>query len=340
MNDMEFSGFLRFLLFTIVILVMGTVRGAYARPFFVFGSSYVDTGNVKNSDSTRPYPWKLPYGESWPGTPSGRYSNGHVLTDVIAESLNLSLPISFEQRVPGKKYVEGINFGTGGSGVLTAYGYPPISEQIDSLQGIISSYKKDEISSAIVIYATAGDDYLYYLTMQNSPLSGIYPLTTNVGKQISSDLVRLYGIGLRNFAVTYLPPMGCLPVATAENSFRACNESWNTDISQAHNARVLKNVMGLRHYFTNGTIVLLDLYSAFPSALATLGTQQPLRPCCVGATVKSKCSDVDATGHPNYSLCSNPTSKFYWDDLVHPTEAGWRAVVKLLQPALSQLKQH
>eukprot|EP00249_Psilotum_nudum_P037053 c9366_g1_i2 orf=272-1390(-) len=372
MNKLVSKVILGRFLFTIAIVALGNVRGAKARPFFVFGSSYVDTGNIKSSDSTRPYPWAKPYGETWPGTPSGRYSNGHVLTDVLAVALNLSSPISFAQRVPGIKNDAGMNFGIGGSGVLTAYGYPSTSAQIYSLRSLISDYTKDELASAVVLYATAGDDYLYYLTVQNSPVSGlpasrngnlhnlhldvellrmalprnatledikgIYALSLSVGKQISSDLVTLYGMGLRKFAVTYLPPMGCLPVSTVANSFQSCNDSWNTNIAQVHNARVWKNALGLRHYFTNATIVLLDLYSAFTSAIATFGSEQSLKPCCAGITPKNKCSNVDAIGHPLYSLCADPGSKFYWDDMVHPTETGWQAVVSSLQSSLSQLK--
>mgnify|MGYP000594909856 FL=1 len=64
---------------------------------FVFGSSYGDTGNVQRQDSGRPYPWSVPYGETWPGIPSGRYSDGHVLSEVLGKfkkPLYLSLSLS------------------------------------------------------------------------------------------------------------------------------------------------------------------------------------------------------------------------------------------------------
>ncbi|GAU23535.1 hypothetical protein TSUD_40140 [Trifolium subterraneum] len=47
---------------------------------FVFGDSYVDTGNFLNSPS-----YKLPYGITFPGKPAGRFSDGRVLTDYIGK---------------------------------------------------------------------------------------------------------------------------------------------------------------------------------------------------------------------------------------------------------------
>lgn len=47
---------------------------------FVFGDSYVDTGNWPKSMSSS---WQEPYGYTYPGYPSGRFSDGLVLTDFI-----------------------------------------------------------------------------------------------------------------------------------------------------------------------------------------------------------------------------------------------------------------
>ena len=196
----------------------------------------------------------------------------------------------------------------------------------------MSRFTPSDLATSVALYTTAGDDYLHYLTLQNSGVEGIYPLTVSVGKQISSDLIRLYQLGLRKFAVTYLPPTGCLPVATKPSSYRACNDTWTANVAQPHNARVFKNVLGLRHYFANGTIVNLDLYSAFLSAQASR-----LKPCCSGTSPTSKCSNFGPDGKPAYSLCPDPKSQFYWDDLIHPTEAGWQAVVKQLQNSLGTL---
>ncbi|MCD7455367.1 hypothetical protein HAX54_027983 [Datura stramonium] len=58
---------------------------------FVFGDSYVDTGNWPTSMSSS---WKEPYGFTYPGSPSGRFSDGLDLGNVtksIMSQLELNL---------------------------------------------------------------------------------------------------------------------------------------------------------------------------------------------------------------------------------------------------------
>lgn len=50
---------------------------------FVFGDSYVDTGNWPQNVRG---PWKEPFGKTFPGKPNGRASDGRVLTDHIGAS--------------------------------------------------------------------------------------------------------------------------------------------------------------------------------------------------------------------------------------------------------------
>ena len=51
---------------------------------FVFGDSYVDTGNWPKTYGGS---WHEPYGITFPGSPSGRFSDGRVLTDYIGASV-------------------------------------------------------------------------------------------------------------------------------------------------------------------------------------------------------------------------------------------------------------
>ncbi|KAK2401046.1 GDSL esterase/lipase [Trifolium repens] len=62
-----------------------------SKKLFVFGDSYADTGNTKKS---KPGSWKEPYGITSPGKPTGRFSDGRVLTDFIAKYLRLRTPIT------------------------------------------------------------------------------------------------------------------------------------------------------------------------------------------------------------------------------------------------------
>lgn len=51
------------------------------KKIFVFGDSYADTGNSRTTEES----WRCPYGMTIPGVPSGRYSDGLMLTDFFGE---------------------------------------------------------------------------------------------------------------------------------------------------------------------------------------------------------------------------------------------------------------
>lgn len=61
--------------------------------------------------------------------------------------------------------------------------------------------------------------------------------------------------------------------------------------------------------------------SAFPD---------PLKACCVTKRGTS-CGDISLSGKKLYSLCKDPKSFFFWDN-VHITDQGWRSVFSLLLP--------
>lgn len=57
------------------------VYSFYPTKLFVFGDSYSDTGNTNKSKSYKC--WKYPYGVTFPGKPTGRFSDGRVFTDYL-----------------------------------------------------------------------------------------------------------------------------------------------------------------------------------------------------------------------------------------------------------------
>lgn len=58
---------------------------------FAFGDAYADTGNHDPAFANLREPWRPPYGSTWPTHPTGRFSDGKVLTDLpsISEFLHL-----------------------------------------------------------------------------------------------------------------------------------------------------------------------------------------------------------------------------------------------------------
>lgn len=308
-----------------LIFIHQNVESASPSAVFVFGDSYVDTGNLQKTMAAA---WRPPYGISFPGQPTGRHSDGKVLTDFIASALKIPTPTPYNQRDSNPNMIRfGMNFATGGTGVFDTWpGLPSMTTQIDQLQRLIGSgeYSTRNLTSSLVVLSVSGNDYGFYL-LQKRSVEGVPSFVQSVIKQLSADLGRLYKIGFRRFALTNMSPMGCLPAITVENSYESCNATINT-LAIYHNSLLLEAVKGLRKSRADADFVLLDQYSDSMAILqhpTKYGKfKEPLKPCCIG-----QCGATDkVTGKAMYSLCSHPESAFFFD-AVHPTQAAWSALM-------------
>jgi hypothetical protein len=59
--------------------------GGRASAVWVLGDSYADTGNLGDLGRALTHAWYDPYGATFPGKPTGRFSDGRVLTDFIGK---------------------------------------------------------------------------------------------------------------------------------------------------------------------------------------------------------------------------------------------------------------
>ncbi|CAH2057572.1 unnamed protein product [Thlaspi arvense] len=166
--------------------------------------------------------------------------------------------------------------------------------------------------------------------------------TALVIDQLAKNLKRIQGMGVRKVVVTALQPLGCLPQSTVFNSFQQCNETENTAVN-LHNLLLRQAVAKLNNETKDSAFVILDLYDSFTSVLKNKGDQlgsqkfeNPLKPCCMGASSDYYCGSMDDKGEKMYSVCDNPDGAFFWD-MVHPTQAGWRAVYFALKSTLQQM---
>lgn len=327
----------KWLIFFTMLFLIRNVESANPSKMFVFGDSYADTGNQNKSMPS----WRAPYGTSFPGHPSGRYSDGRVLTDFVASYFNLTSPVSYELRnyYYRELMVYGINFAYGGTGVFdTSNGLPNMTAQINLLQQLVQegSYSFEDLSSSLVLVSVAGNDYA------NRSYKGIHLFVKILIKQLSVVLLRLYNMGIRKVAVSSLEPLGCLPFATVDYSYTRCNDTSNK-VAVYHNLLLQKSVQRIRKKYAGLSLVVLDQYTSFMSILShpqNYGNfdEPVLKPCCTGKTNRDYCGSVDKEGNALYNLCSNPSSAFFWD-ILHPAQAAWHATMTSFEPSLNSLKQ-
>lgn len=317
---------------------------------FVFGDSYADTGNTEKLSGG----WHPPYGSTFPGEPSGRFSDGLVLTDYVASFLGIESPQPYTWRNDVNKTLlqHGMNFAFGGTGVFdTMAREPNMTTQIDYFQSSVEQnvYTKHDLSSSVALVSLAGNDYAAF-TMKNGNQEELPSFITSVIDQLVYNLKRIKGLGVGKIAVTALEPLGCLPQITAVSSFKNCSSNWNS-ITRLHNHQLRRSLqelkknesmMGPSSPSSLSALVILDLHSAFVSALNMLRHQSgnlsenPLKPCCVGVTEGYSCGNVGDKGVKNYVLCNHPETSFFWDN-IHPSQNGWHAVYSFLHSSLHRL---
>ena len=90
--------------------------------------------------------------------------------------------------------------------------------------------------------------------------------TKSIMSQLVLDLQRIHGLGVRKVGVTAMHPLGCLPITTASMSHKNCSENGNS-LAKFHNQMLQENIENLNNEAGAPVFVILDLYSAFMSAL-------------------------------------------------------------------------
>lgn len=86
-----------------------------------------------------------------------------------------------------------------------------------------------------------------------------------------TDLRSLYALGFRNFAVTKLQPVGCLPTYTMAFDYTMCNDIVNT-LTPIHNSLLDTELnLTMQLYMREANLIYLDMETVFNDIL----TRQP-----------------------------------------------------------------
>ncbi|KAL6838506.1 hypothetical protein ACP4OV_031751 [Aristida adscensionis] len=314
--------------------------GGCGTPLWVFGDSYADTGNLGDLGRELTHAWYDPYGQTFPGRPAGRFSDGRVLTDFLASAMGVPTPVAYKlrRRAPRGLLARGMNFAVGGAGVLDTGNFQRnISAQIDLFQAQRAAANAARgCGAGVAVVVVSGNDYAYAADKDNNTSAAIAYIPTVV-RRLREQLRRLRdGGGMRKVVVTSLHPMGCTPVFTRALNYTGCDAVANAGAAQ-HNAALRAVLADLDP--ANQTFLLLDLngpFAAFVDGDAGAGRfAEPRRPCCESFTADGYCGQQDDAGKPQYTLCSDPGKHFYWDD-VHPTQAAWAAVAESFRPMIQE----
>ncbi|KAK7263011.1 hypothetical protein RJT34_30595 [Clitoria ternatea] len=309
-------------LFLPIFLNVGTESAVPA--IYIFGDSTFDVGTnnfLKDSNATANMPF---YGIDFPNsTPTGRFSNGYNTADRIVQLLgyNESPPpflylVHKDTESFKNEILRGVNFASGGSGILDNTGKQPYSnvvsvgnqiKQFSTVVSNISEYADDSAEARI--------NKSLFLLRQN-----------------------LMELGARKFGILSVPPIGCVPILSGiANATTHCFDEVNV-AAQLFNMALDAMLLNLSSQCPN---VKYSLGHSFNIVYSIINDAAPLdldnvtSACCGNETLSINgllsVSVIGVPCSPIASVCRNRDKFFFWDQY-HPTQGNNYALVFFFFP--------
>lgn len=301
----------------------------------VFGDSSVDAGN-NNQISTILKSNFEPYGRDFvDGKATGRFSNGKIPTDFIAEAFQVkpTIPAYLDPTYDIKDFATGVCFASAGTGYDNAtsdvLSVIPLWKELEyykeyqqRLRDYLGKEKANEVLSESMYLVSLGtNDFLenYYIMPGRSSEYSIEEYQNFLAEIARNFITELHQLGARKISIGGLPPMGCLPLERTTNFFYGgdCIEEYNNVASnfngklQALVVRMNKEVAGLRLVLSNPYDILLNIIRNPES----FGFEKVAVACCATGMFEMgyMCDKY------NPFTCTDANKYVFWDSF-HPSE--------------------
>ncbi|KAF8378213.1 hypothetical protein HHK36_029552 [Tetracentron sinense] len=344
--------------FSVILVIPYSITASTPCEFpaiFNFGDSNSDTGGLSAAFGQAP----PPNGESYFHTPAGRYSDGRLVIDFIAESLGLPYLSAYLDSV-GSNFTHGANFATAGSTIrpqnttLSQSGFSPFSLNVQFYQyndfhqrsqkvrgpgGVFQGLlpKAEDFSRALYTFDIGQNDLTagYFLNMSTDQVKEYIP---DVLSQFTNVIKNIYSQGGRSFWIHNTGPVGCLPyvmdrvlITTGQVDSAGCASPFN-EVAQYFNQKLKEAVVQLRMDLPLAAITYVDAYSLKYSLISQAkkhGFEHPLRACCGHGGKYNYNIHLGCGGKINVNgkqvlvgkSCQDPSVRINWDG-VHYTQAA------------------
>lgn len=279
---------------------------------YIFGDSLSDTGNAFNASQQA-----TGVGSPPPPYFNGRFSNGPIWIDYLAQDLNLN-PTLYTNLSPVIAPTQGINFAFAGAttGLDNTINpnLPGLRQQIGLFANLIPSNQSANPNALYVLWAGAND----YLPTQSTTFTPFTTPNTTISN-LSFALSTLAALGAQNFLVVNLPDLGNLP------------RTRNTPISSRLNT--------LTSLHNNSLTATLNTFSQTPNSNLNM------RQVDVNALFSEAIANPDRFGFTNVTnACisnlncvaggeSAQNQFLFWDN-IHPTTATHQQIANLAMAEL------
>lgn len=298
-------------LFSLALLFFASSSASAASPYsnmYVFGDSLSDVGNVANSQN---------YNDE------GRWSNGKVWNEYLAEHLGLTAPEksgNYNPITDTKATSNANNFAYGGamtSKGTTSLVIPNINEQItDPEKGFCRYNANFDDTDLALIWGGANNLFFSTQTLIKDDFEG-------AGKRAASEMIQniqsLIDLGVHNLVVLNLPNISLTPCYANDNT-GAANASLFTE---SFNSELAIQIADLKSQNAGMNLVDFDVYTLFNNILNS--------PTSYGIT-NTDGQLIEALDADN-SL--DPSTYLFYDD-VHPTTAAHQIIADAVYRALPE----
>ncbi|KAD3068846.1 hypothetical protein E3N88_36726 [Mikania micrantha] len=302
---------------------------------YVFGDSSVDPGNNNNLMTDQKVNF-LPYGKDfYDGRPTGRFTNGRLATDLIADALGHTryIPAYLDPNLTNAQLVNGVSFASGGSGYddLTAQLSNVISlaKQLDYFReykarlGRLVGKKRAEniVTNGVFLLSMGTNDFLqnYYLEPTRSNQFTIDKYQDYLISAMTKYIKAMHAEGVRRLTVVGMEPFGCVPLIRALKGSVGCDDEYNK-VALSFNSKIkslmatLEPSLGIKNFYT-------DIYGLVFDVIQNpkkYGFVEASKGCCgSGLDFGQTCKGL--------TTCVDRSKYVYWD-AVHFTEEMYKII--------------
>ncbi|XP_023753000.1 GDSL esterase/lipase At5g45950 [Lactuca sativa] len=304
---------------------------------FVFGDSSVDPGNNNRLDTTDKSNFP-PYGMDFiDGHPTGRFSNGRLTTDFIAEALGYTKVIR-PYLEPGVQRTfdlsHGVSFASAGSG------YDNLTAQVSNVLSLshqlkyFAHYKRqlslkigpkkaaESIKNAVFVLSMGTNDFLqnYYVEPTRCAQYTVEQYGDYLISNFHDYAKKMHALGARRLVVVGVIPFGCMPLVKTLKGTTKCDDEYN-HVALSFNNKIKNELVALKTSLGMKT-GYIDAYSLILSATQNprkYGFLETSKGCCGTGTFEYgiTCRGLGA--------CVDRERYLFWD-AVHPTDRMYKII--------------
>ncbi|KAM0056886.1 putative triacylglycerol lipase [Helianthus debilis subsp. tardiflorus] len=328
---------------------MSLPKNVSVQAVLAFGDSTMDPGNNNYIKALFKANFP-PYGKDFMGgNPTGRFSNGKIVTDVFAKELGVKeyLPAYLDPSIQDKDLQTGVSFASAGSGydplTTTITSAIPLPVQLDMFKQYMGKLIKKNgkevankiISNSVFFISSSSNDFLlnYFFFPTRRSQYDVRAYNNMLVERAVGFVQDLHKLGAKKIAVLSAAPIGCVPFerTMAGGTHRMCVEEYNK-AAQLFNSMLKQQLQLLASSLHESRVAIVDFYNPFIKILENpqqYGLEDIDRGSCGTGFIEMAftCNKFSPT------TCSDASKYLFWDS-IHPSEKGYNIYVDQVLPDL------